>query len=225
MRWVLRLTEFDYEIRHRPGKANANCDTLSRFPVGAAVPLTDDETIVATTISQWNKEVNSKVVLHTSRVHLVTQYSTSTNLAVPPVVRGETDMDETEPHESLGEWSADITRELGDLAQLQNNDPVFGPIKACLKNNIVPTLHDQKEKLLKQIKHYTIGTHDVLLRVATLLGGKGRAPGVTSPLRICVPEVRIKSTLELYHDSPLAGHLGVNRTATRLLARYWWPTI
>ena len=36
-RWVLRLQAFDFEIRHRPGKANANADALSRLPTAAAV--------------------------------------------------------------------------------------------------------------------------------------------------------------------------------------------
>ena len=35
-RWVLRLQAFDFEIRHRPGKANANADALSRLPTAAA---------------------------------------------------------------------------------------------------------------------------------------------------------------------------------------------
>ena len=30
-RWVLRLQEFDFQIRHRPGKANTNADALSRL--------------------------------------------------------------------------------------------------------------------------------------------------------------------------------------------------
>ena len=35
-RWSLLVQQYDYEIRHRPGKANANTDALSRRPYNIA---------------------------------------------------------------------------------------------------------------------------------------------------------------------------------------------
>lgn len=35
-RWVAQLANFDYTIKHRPGKDNANADILSRFPAVSA---------------------------------------------------------------------------------------------------------------------------------------------------------------------------------------------
>jgi predicted aspartyl protease len=35
VRWALRLSEFEFEIRYRPGNANQNADVLSRLPVGS----------------------------------------------------------------------------------------------------------------------------------------------------------------------------------------------
>ena len=32
-RWAIRLNEFDFEIRYRKGKSNANADCLSRLPL------------------------------------------------------------------------------------------------------------------------------------------------------------------------------------------------
>ncbi|TPX51269.1 hypothetical protein SeLEV6574_g00360 [Synchytrium endobioticum] len=40
-RWALRLSEFDYQIRHKAGKKNANADALSRAPVNS--PTLADE--------------------------------------------------------------------------------------------------------------------------------------------------------------------------------------
>ena len=42
IRWTLRLADFEFEIRHRRGKANKNADALSRFPVGDAQSFSHD---------------------------------------------------------------------------------------------------------------------------------------------------------------------------------------
>jgi hypothetical protein len=34
LRWSLSVQEFNFEIKHRPGRLGPNVDTLSRFPVG-----------------------------------------------------------------------------------------------------------------------------------------------------------------------------------------------
>ena len=36
-RWVAQLAAFDYEVKYRSGKENANADALSRVPVGVPV--------------------------------------------------------------------------------------------------------------------------------------------------------------------------------------------
>ena len=43
-RWSAALEEYDFTVRHRPGKAQTNVDGLSRLPVGPAPPEdTEDE--------------------------------------------------------------------------------------------------------------------------------------------------------------------------------------
>ena len=36
VRWALRLSEFEFEVRYKKGCANANADALSRFPIEQA---------------------------------------------------------------------------------------------------------------------------------------------------------------------------------------------
>ena len=44
-RWAVQLSEFDFELRYRPGRENGNADCLSRLPVTtiAAEPLAEEE--------------------------------------------------------------------------------------------------------------------------------------------------------------------------------------
>ena len=62
VRRILSLQEYQFHIKHRPGKQNGNADTLSRYPVNTTPldsPVTDDDQLVVgvgvTEISaQWS---------------------------------------------------------------------------------------------------------------------------------------------------------------------------
>ncbi len=44
-RWNLALSEYSMEIRHRPGKSNANCDALSRVPLDSTAPYGEKDLV------------------------------------------------------------------------------------------------------------------------------------------------------------------------------------
>ena len=48
-RWGLALQELDLQIQYRPGKHNANADTLSRFPLSVAVESSSQNVVAAVT--------------------------------------------------------------------------------------------------------------------------------------------------------------------------------
>jgi hypothetical protein len=44
--------------------------------------------------------------------------------------------------------------------------------------------------------------------------------------RICVPKGELRARiLREFHDDPMSGHMGIERTLTRLQKEYWWPTM
>uniref|UniRef100_A0A1Y1KT95 RNA-directed DNA polymerase n=1 Tax=Photinus pyralis TaxID=7054 RepID=A0A1Y1KT95_PHOPY len=43
--------------------------------------------------------------------------------------------------------------------------------------------------------------------------------------QLVVPRSKVEEVLKLYHDSPLAGHYGVDKTYQRVASRYYWPTL
>ena len=43
--------------------------------------------------------------------------------------------------------------------------------------------------------------------------------------QLVLPKACRKAVLELGHEIPLAGHLGVEKTRQRILRRFYWPTV
>ena len=58
-RWVLTLQEYEFIVKHRPGKLHSNADTLSRFP-RTSIPL----------MHKWNFEETRKTGVAATEVHL-----------------------------------------------------------------------------------------------------------------------------------------------------------
>lgn len=46
--------------------------------------------------------------------------------------------------------------------------------------------------------------------------------GTSSFLQLCLPRKLVSQVLQLLHDSPTSGHLGVQKTSERVQARYYW---
>ena len=63
VRWSLRLSEFDFEIRHKRGLANCNADGLSRLPVANTYEISSDnlESYFMMVKSKTNIEISNEV--------------------------------------------------------------------------------------------------------------------------------------------------------------------
>ena len=68
VRWALRLSEFDFDIRHRKGQQNANADALSRLPLGLE-NYSRDKDIIATLneLDFQSSEIRREELLHEQR--------------------------------------------------------------------------------------------------------------------------------------------------------------
>ena len=88
-RWILALQEYEFEIKHRPGKQHDNADTLSRFPRVSPTLVPDwssDEDLMvgvaATEVNaSWSKEEIIKAQQDDPSIFLVVQKLRCTNTA------------------------------------------------------------------------------------------------------------------------------------------------
>ena len=43
--------------------------------------------------------------------------------------------------------------------------------------------------------------------------------------QIVVPVIYLRDVMSLAHDTPMASHLGVNKTCARILSHFYWPKL
>ena len=60
VRWLLKLSEFDFRIEHRPGKLHNNVDALSRPPFVNRIPTVNLINTVDQTASKYALITNAK---------------------------------------------------------------------------------------------------------------------------------------------------------------------
>lgn len=110
-RWVGELSDFRFEIKHRPGKANIDADTLSRLPL-------DMEKYVTECTEDLSAEVIRAVWdgIHAARKKDVAW--------IAALSMAHEDMDQLSPAPSLPPISK------VELAKAQREDPVVSRIMA-----------------------------------------------------------------------------------------------
>ena len=223
-RWNLRLSDFNYTIQHKRGTQNGNADGLSRQP-----QLID--------MNEWcanERAVDQRMFAFISNINTVKQ---------PADISNKPDV-----NVALLKRSIISTAGLTDLKEAQRLDPDLRPFIAYLEgkstkdlvfdrvrelhqasleddNGINPELsigeltkkyhrllqgYDQKKAL------YCFDKHGLLRR-------KTRETHQTDVSDVVViPKSHQHQMLQLFHSTPLGGHLGVQKTYHKMRSRIYW---
>jgi hypothetical protein len=198
-RWAMALEDYDLEIEHRAGKANANADVLSRT---AKTP--PDET--------WDAE-------DAPRQDPLGIYAVLPELSTSPdtlskwvrqieIAIQRQDHDDLRMTLEVAQSRSEEMRKV--MAHLEAND-LEGAVKALPLAYIAGAATQQIQLVIK---------NELLCRVVT--GKTG-----LQVIQILVPDSgQVRSRLiRLHHEPELAGHLGPARTFERLRQKYYWPTM
>lgn len=207
--WALRLSEFDFTLKHIEGFKNGNADYGSRLP-------NDDD---PTEDAKRAKEKAS-----TEDPHIV------------PGVRGG-DLFMAEPQHGVILMSTpktpriievDFNEEIEEWKKDQEDDPKLGPIIRLLKSRLVHPEAPEKEvrkelklgrRALRKMRNFSLTSTGLLVYTARLLKGQ-RNP---TQHAVVVPENRQSHILERFHRG--AGdsvHPGVGRMWAKIRTQYYW---
>jgi transposase InsO family protein len=242
MRWAIKLQEFQYTVRHRAGKANANADALSRCPQPASAPTAAADASSDPAIGPADRVPHFVRTLHASAPTCPFPILHSFRARIdadPPQILSHSQF----PVSARGGKSTDIVPsssrdvsqiDLGQVDRLINAQwaqPDLKEILDFLSTQAYParlTSHDHK-LFVRKCRNYHLqqraDDQKPALTYAVPQGKRGLSALLPFEPRLVVPIKYQRSLLNLFHDAPSGGHFGVKRTYRKISYRYYWPTL
>ena len=226
-RWALRLQEFDFEIKHRPGKSNGNADGFSRLPV----PL-DSEDQESPLLENFDKLYDATDDYEKADIPLfaITRSKSLQSPVFEHIFQGKKDlMTAQREDENISQYIRYF--ETGEL-------PKFRP-----RNKIEQALEEfeiRKRQTLTIVKFQrTLPLYCMengLLYFKAPLGGKEleslkeRNPTalvfeLPEHWRIVVPEILKIEIMRVMHNAEMSAHTGAYKTLQRIRQSFYWKTM
>ena len=195
-RWVGELSEFDFSIKYRPGKSNADADGLSRMPLDINAFMT-----------QCTEEVGQEVFSAAVQGVSVQGDTPPVWVATVPIETLDLVRDA-----SAHPRTKSLTPE--QIRDSQKRDPVIGQVLHYKRNNQHPSRRALKAEpadvrvLMRQWAKLYVNEDGILFRKA---GDKQQ---------LVLPKEHHQTVFHELHRE--MGHLGVERTLNLIQDRFYW---
>ena len=238
-RWLLELSEYDFEVIHRPGSKHQNADGLSRQQCKQCKSKHEDlsANLVVGQIYPVNFGLSSRPIANVQKKKTKTVYHLLDAHGFVRILQENSNLDSDKFTINILEpYSRDTDGELEEITKF----PVYGWTNEYLREEQL------KDKVFKYLIEHIESTPDIkpdlneldfpearywirryeLLNVNNgVLQMKWLYPEKHSfRYRTILPRHLRKLALTELHDHPSAGHMGINKTWNRArLCPWYWP--
>ena len=251
LRWAMRLGQYHYTVKHRKGRNNANADGLSRSPL-LDTAAADSNLLPALPplITAVRAVPSGFMPRHINAAHLTNTPFAPVTLLAPVTRRREKraappSAAAAPPPPPVASAAPPAAVRAAKNAPLQlvelidssfydkiiaaqHADPTLLPLINYLERSTVPINYPplERARLISKSKLYFLN-RDTVQPGLYQINTRSRGHDLPSTLvantpRLVVPASFHSTLLEMYHDSPFGGHLGVTHTYRKLSVMYYW---
>ena len=214
-RWALLLQGYNYEVIHRPGKANKNADALSRRPYSNCQTVEHDfPDICAIDPSIFFSDSSPKEVKipKGDLVQVELEYKSAPDTVMDATV--------TIVEKNVSDKVAALS--IANVAEDQQICPDLGPIYNYLVSKELPDDGKQAKCIVAESDQYII-EDNILYHLYT---PRSRSISKENSVvkQLAIPSSLRDEVLKSYHDALVGGgHQGFDRTYASIRAKYYWP--
>ena len=220
-RWLQQIAVFDFQIEYRPGKQHGNSDALSRMPCGqCGSGVTDDEDLASEDLRARAREMLKQ--LKECKKNFKSDESpivAARRIVCCALAEDDEPSGDEEPANESEVWLDGWTSEF--LRQKQEEDDDIRPVLEAVREGTKPAWQQCSE--WSQASK-AMWSHWELLRLHEDVLYKSwlSADGLPIKAQLVLPQCLKNDVLQKLHDSPTAGHLGIDRTVAAVKSRFYW---